>query len=96
MAATTGKKNEKGLRREAPPGLIAAAVLLLLVGLGAAMFYFINGGWKTQGQQMDHYYHEYIPLDQARHGNTDPFNRENELRKKNGQPLLVLPKSKGD
>jgi len=94
MAASTGKKSDNGLRREAPPALIAVALLLVLAGVGAGIFYFVNGGWKTEGQKMDSFYHEFLPLEQYSRGNKDLLIKENELRKKEGRELLVPPASK--
>jgi len=63
--------------------------VVLVIALGIGVFYIVNGGWKTAGQKQDDYYHRFLPLQAAAHGDMEPLNKENELRKKNGQPLLV-------
>jgi hypothetical protein len=92
MPATSKVKGkDKPGGKEIPPVFLAlaAAVVLMLVGLGG--YYVYNGGWKTQGQLHDEYVHQNLPLIAAKHGDMDAFNAENALRRKNGQPLLELP-----
>ena len=93
MSAT--KKNpDTGLKREARPAVIAAAIAVVLCGVGAGAFYVVNNGWKTQGQKDYSYYHEYLPIVQLHHGDRKAFDEENALRKKEGQPPLVDNKDK--
>jgi hypothetical protein len=89
MSTNAGKKDSKGLKGEAPPALIAVAILIVLCVIGAGAFYIINNGWQTQGQKDDNFYHSYLPLENLHHGDPSMFNQENELRKKQGRPLLV-------
>ena len=96
MATKNNKKgNALGLQAEAPVVLMIAAVVLLVIGLGTGAFYAYNGGWKTAGQKADEYTHYYGPIMAAKHGDMGPFEAENKLRKEHGQPLLEMPKDKG-
>jgi len=89
MSADNKKNRGGGLRREAPPALIVAAIVLVLCGVGAGIFYLVNNGWQTQSQKDDNFYHHYLPLQALSHGDRKPFDDENALRKKEGRPPLV-------
>ena len=80
MSASTSKKQDRGLQREAPPALIAAILLLVLLALGAGIFYILNNGWKTPAQQLDYFEHTIKPIRELDHGNRAAFDRENALR----------------
>lgn len=90
----SSNKTQQSLKAEASPVIMIVAIVIVVLALGAGGFYAFNGGWKTAGQQDDDYKHNMLPIMAARKGDMEPFNQENELRKKNGQPLLVLPADK--
>jgi len=83
------KKGGDGLRREAPPGVIAAAIVLVLCALGVGIYYVVNNGWQTESQKQYTFQHDFLPLENLHHGDRKMFDDENALRKKNGQPPLV-------
>jgi hypothetical protein len=82
------------LRGEVPKPLIIAAIVVIVGIVGAFGFYAYNGGWATQGQLDNKFKHEVGPIMAAKRGNTEALDAENELRKKNGQPLLKPPKDR--
>lgn len=75
------------------PILVVISVVAIL-GLVAAGFYAYNGGWKTDAQKDEQFKHEIMPIMQAKRGMTEALDRENQIRKQNGQPLLELPKNR--
>ncbi len=89
---TSGAK--QALKREAPPTMIIAAVVVLVIALGAAAFYVYNGGWETQGKKEWRFQHEIGPILNAKRGMMGTLERENALRKLNGEPLLQVPKDR--
>jgi hypothetical protein len=91
MAAKTGR--DIG-RREAPRGVIIAAVVALVLVVGAGGYYAINGGWQTAAQQDEAYKHELLPIVAAKHGNPEALEAENRLRSREGRPALQIPKDK--
>jgi len=94
VPAKVTRDRRQNLQREAPPVLIVVAVVLLVLALGAGAFYAYNGGWKTAAQQDEDYKHNLLPLMAAKHGDMEPLEAENKLRKERGQPLLQMPKDK--
>lgn len=90
--SATDNQSGTGLRREAPPVAIVIAVLLLVCGVGAGIFYLLNNGWQTQSQRDYNFYHDYLPLLSLEHGDRKAFDDENALRKKEGRPPLVAVK----
>jgi multidrug resistance efflux pump len=74
--------------------MIVAALVVLVVGLGAAAFYVINGGWQTAAQKDYQFQHEVGPIVAAQHGRTSALEHENQLRRERGQPLLEMPKDR--
>ncbi len=81
-------------RREIPPAVIVAAIVLLVLAVGAGGYYAFNSGWQTDAQKDSMAKHEVIPIMAAKHGDTEPLQAENRLRQQQGQPLLVMPKDK--
>lgn len=69
--------------------LIAAALAVVAICVGAGIVYVANDGWP--GQKKAWAQHEFYPLFQLRHGNRQPFDAENALRKREGRPLLIDP-----
>jgi hypothetical protein len=74
--------------------VIVAALVALIAGLGAAAFYVINGGWQTAAQKDYQFQHDIGPIVAAQHGRTSALERENQLRRERGQPLLEMPKDR--
>jgi hypothetical protein len=93
-ANTSQGVGQREPKREAPPVLLIAAVVVLVMALGAGVFYTFNGGWKTAGQQDEEYKHNLLPIMAAKHGDTGPLEAENRLRKEHGQPPLEMPKDR--
>ena len=92
MATKGGKRAAPA--REVPQPLIIAAVVLLVICLGAGAFYAYNGGWKTAAQQQEAYNHEMLPIMAAKHGDTEALDAENKLRQSRGQAPLEVPRKK--
>jgi hypothetical protein len=90
------KDNTPLHQREAAPVLMIAAVSVLVLAMGAGVYYTYNGGWKTTGQQEEQFKHEMLPIIAAKHGDTAALDAENKLRKEQGREPLVVPKEKGN
>ncbi len=82
------------MRREAPPALIIAGIVVLVLLVGVGGYYAYNGGWRTAAQQDDAYKHELLPILAAKHGDMSALEAENKLRQSRGQPKLEMPKEK--
>ena len=85
---------DRAERREVPLALIVAAIVLLILGVGAGGYYAFNGGWKTDAQKDDMAKHELLPIMAAKHGDMEPLQAENQLRQRQGQAPLAIPKDK--
>ena len=94
MPASRPSSKSDRLRGEVPRPLIIALIIIIVGIVGAFGFYAFNGGWATQGQLDNKFKHEVGPIMAAKRGNTEAFDAENEQRKKNGQPLLKMPKDR--
>jgi hypothetical protein len=90
MPATQTGKTGGWKEMNVPAGAIWVVIVLLVIALGAAGWYAFNGGWKTEAQKDEVYYHQMLPLLAAGHGDMEPLEAENKLRKQKGQPLLVF------
>ena len=81
-------------KREVPPFVVIAGIVVLVLAVGAGGYYAFNGGWKTASQQDDVYKHEIMPIMAAKHGDKEAFEAENKLRKEHGQAPLEMPKDR--
>jgi len=79
------------MQRDVSRGVIYAVVAVIVLAVGAGLFYVINGGFKTQSQKVYEWEHYGYPMKLARKGDLSALNSENERRKKAGEPLLVAP-----
>jgi hypothetical protein len=81
-------------RPEIPQAAIVAVIVVLVLALGAGGWFAFNGGWQTDAQKDAQAKHEFIPILAAKHGDMEPLEAENRLRKQQGQAPLPVPKER--
>jgi len=83
--------NKTGMRRDVPKGVVIAVIVVIVLAIGAGVFYVINGGFKTQAAKDYEWVHYGYPMKMARKGDLSALEEENKRRKTTGEPLLVAP-----